>query len=186
MSVRAHERGHSDTQYCQNFSSDTRHWGQKMLDTRHSKFTQTLDTQLQKDVFQIICNIFWTLEINCHCNMVAAQYCFLVKKIWLCCRILNLQDCPKRISPARSVYKASANKNASLVFAFQTPQHFTHFGWTFAVNFFSGVYHPQDVRDEKVSLTLAHWKHGEIPSCFPCSQCARAKLTFPSRMSWGW
>ncbi len=24
--------------------------------------------------------------------------------------------------------KASANKNAILVFAFQTPQHFTHFG----------------------------------------------------------
>ncbi len=47
---RAHERGYSDTRHCQNFSSDTRHWGQKMLDTRHSKFTPTLNTQLQKDV----------------------------------------------------------------------------------------------------------------------------------------
>ena len=26
---------------------------------------------------------------------------------------------------------------------------------------FSSVYHPQDVRDEKVSSALAHWKHGE-------------------------
>ncbi len=31
-----------------------------------------------------------------------------------------------------------------------------------AVEFFSGVYHPQDVRDEKVGLTLAHWEHGEM------------------------
>ncbi len=141
------------------------------------------------------------------------------------------------------VYKASANKNAILVSAFQTPQHFTHFGWTFAVEFFSRVYHPQDVRDEKPSpSTLGTWRnenpgsvvipsipwkfHGidgitaefrrnpdwmslwqnsdensvrnpsrfrrfrrssvAILSRFPCSQCARAKLTFPSRMSWGW
>ena len=39
----------------------------------------------------------------CHCILAAAQYCSLIKKIWLCCRILNPQDCPKRISPARSV-----------------------------------------------------------------------------------
>ena len=38
--------------------------------------------------------------------------------------------------------KASANKNAILVFAFQTPQHFTYFGWTFVVQCFSRVYHP--------------------------------------------
>ncbi len=35
--------------------------------------------------------------------------------------------------------KASANKNAILVFAFQTSQHFTYFKWTFAVDLFSGV-----------------------------------------------
>ncbi len=58
--------------------------------------------------------------------------------------------------------KASANKNAILVFAFQTPQHFTYFGWPFAVKFFSRVYHPQDVRDEKVSSALEHWEHEEI------------------------
>ncbi len=33
--------------------------------------------------------------------------------------------------------KASANKNAIGVFAIQTPQHFTYFGWTFAAEFFS-------------------------------------------------
>ncbi len=32
----------------------------------------------------------------------------------------------------------------------------------FRGHFFSGVYHLQDVRDEKVSLTLAHSEHGEI------------------------
>ncbi len=47
---------------------------------------------------QIIGNLFWTLEANCHCILVAAQYCSLIKEIWLYCRILNLQDCPKRIS----------------------------------------------------------------------------------------
>ncbi len=134
--------------------------------------------------------------------------------------------------------KTSANKNAILVIAFQTPPHFTHFGWTFAVEFFPTVYHPQDVRDGKVSSALAHWEHGKrdrittelrrisdgffarvlsgwhsvgIPSEFrrdsidsmdfpwnrrnhngtrvfisPCSQCARVKLTFSSRTSWGW
>ena len=41
--------------------------------------------------------------VYCHCILVVAQYCFLIKKIWLYCGILNLQDCPKRISPARSV-----------------------------------------------------------------------------------
>ncbi len=39
----------------------------------------------------------------CPCILAAAQYCFLIKRIWLYCRILNIQDCPKRISPARSV-----------------------------------------------------------------------------------
>ncbi len=29
-------------------------------------------------------------------------------------------------------------------------------------NFFSGVYHPKDVPDEKSSLALAHWEHGNI------------------------
>ncbi len=47
--ARAHKRGYSDTRHCQNFSSDTRHWGQKMPDTRLSKFTPTPDTQLYKD-----------------------------------------------------------------------------------------------------------------------------------------
>ena len=50
---------------------------------------------------------------------------------------------------AEATYKTSANKNAIFVFAFQTPQHFTYFGWTFTAKFFSGVYHLQDVRDEK-------------------------------------
>ncbi len=45
-----------------------------------------------------------------------------------------------------SAVKALANKNAILAFAFQTPQNFTYFEWTFAVEFFSGVYHPQDSR----------------------------------------
>ena len=31
----------------------------------------------------------------------------------------------------------------------QISQHFTYFRWTFAVDFSSGVYHPQDVPDEK-------------------------------------
>ncbi len=44
LALRAHERGYSDTRHCQNFSSDIQHWGQKMPDTRHSKFTTTLDT----------------------------------------------------------------------------------------------------------------------------------------------
>ncbi len=48
---------------------------------------------------QIIGNlhVFWTLEVNCHCILVAAQYCFLIKKIWLYCSILNLHDCPEMI-----------------------------------------------------------------------------------------
>ncbi len=29
---------------------------------------------------QIICNLFWTLEVNCHWILVTAQYCFLIKK----------------------------------------------------------------------------------------------------------
>ena len=47
---RAHERGYPNTRHCQNFSSHTRHWGQKMPDTRQSKFTPTLDVQLKKCV----------------------------------------------------------------------------------------------------------------------------------------
>ena len=31
----------------------------------------------------------------------------------------------------------------------------------------SGVYQTQDVRDEKVSLTLAHWEHGEMKTLIP-------------------
>ena len=64
-------------------------------------------------------------------------------------------------------WKASENKNAILVFAFQTPPHFTHFGWTFAVEFVFSVYHPQDVRDEKFnSSALAHWEHGKRDGFF--------------------
>ena len=44
---------------------------------------------------------FWTLDINCHHIQAAALYWSLIK-ISLYCRILNIQDCPKRISPARS------------------------------------------------------------------------------------
>ena len=29
---------------------------------------------------QIIGNLFWTLEVNCHCILAAAQYCFQIKK----------------------------------------------------------------------------------------------------------
>ncbi len=65
------------------------------------------------------------------------------------------------------IHKASAIKNAILVFAFQTPQHFTYFGCTFGVEFFSGVYYPQDVRYEKVRSALAHWEHGEIETLNP-------------------
>ena len=36
---------------------------------------------------------------------------------------------------------------------------------------FSGVYHPQDVRDEKVSLALAHWEHGEMKTLVPSKIC---------------
>ena len=67
------------------------------------------------------------------------------------------------------------------------------------VNFFPGVYHPQDVGDEKVSSALAHWEHVEIKTLVPSkicwihgismelkeSQCARAELTFSSRTYWG-
>ena len=48
--------------------------------------------------------------------------------------------------------KASLNKIKIRVFFIWTPQHFTYFGWTFAVEFFSGVYHPQDPQEEKVHL----------------------------------
>ena len=141
--------------------------------------------------------------------------------------------------------KASANKIKTLKILIQTAQHLTYLGWTYAPDFFSALYHPQDARDEKVSSALVHWEHGEmktlvplwfrrfhgnsmesmgittefrrnpdgmspwqnsdeksvgnpsrfrqfrrdsvvIPSRFPCSQCARAKLTFSSRASWGW
>ncbi len=47
-----------------------------------------------------------------------------------------------------------------LVFLIWTPQHFTYFGWTFAVKFFSGVYHPRDSQDEKVSSVLSQGELG--------------------------
>ena len=53
------------------------------------------------------------------------------------------------------IFKALANKIAILVIAIQTPQHFMYFRWTFAVEFFSGVYHPQDTRDEKFSSVIS-------------------------------
>ncbi len=31
----------------------------------------------------------------------------------------------------------------------------------------SEVYHPRDIRDEKVNLALAHWEHGEIKTPVP-------------------
>ncbi len=69
-------------------------------------------------------------------------------------------------------------------------------------------FHPQDIRDEKVSSALAHWEHGEcsgianqsIPQIFhgsngflaeleffisPRSQCSRAELTFFDSGVWG-
>ena len=42
--------------------------------------------------------------------------------------------------------KASANKIKILVFFIWTPQYFMYFGWTFAVEFFSGVYRSQNTR----------------------------------------
>ncbi len=61
----------------------------------------------------------------------------------------------------KNIYKALANKIAILEFAIQTPQHLTYLRWTFATEYFSALYHPHDTRDEKVSLALAHWKHGK-------------------------
>ncbi len=61
---RAHERGYSDTRYCQNFSPDTRHWGQIKPDTRHSKFTPPLDTQLQRDIYPDTRHSTWTGYAN--------------------------------------------------------------------------------------------------------------------------
>ncbi len=58
--------------------------------------------------------------------------------------------------------KASANKIKILVSLIWIPNHLTYFRWTLAIELFSGVYHPKDVRDEKVSSSLAHWEHGEI------------------------
>ncbi len=56
--------------------------------------------------------------------------------------------------------KASANKNAILVFAFQTT-NILHASDELSGSIFSGVYHTQDIQDEKVSLTLAHWGLGD-------------------------
>ena len=67
----------------------------------------------------------------------------------------------------QEINKASANKIKILIFFIQTPQHITYFGRTFAVEFFSGVYHTQDTRDEKGSLVLPHGEHGEIEPLDP-------------------
>ena len=48
--------------------------------------------------------------------------------------------------------KASANKIKTLKILIQTSQHLTYLGWTYAPDFFSALYHPQDARDEKVRL----------------------------------
>ncbi len=53
--------------------------------------------------------------------------------------------------------KASANKIKILVLFIWTPQHFTYLGWTFAVESFSGVYHPQDTQN-----------NGKVKSVLPC------------------
>ena len=55
---------------------------------------------------------------------------------------------PKGAIKKELTRKASANKIKILVFLIWTPQHFRYFGWTFAVEFFAGVYHPQDTWDE--------------------------------------
>ena len=39
------------------------------------------------------------------------------------------------------------------------------------VDFFFALYHPQDVQDEKVSLALAPWEHGEIKTLGPSKIC---------------
>ena len=48
----AHERGYSYTRHCQNFSSDTRHWGQNYPPPDIQYLPQHSDTQLHKDVIQ--------------------------------------------------------------------------------------------------------------------------------------
>ncbi len=48
--------------------------------------------------------------------------------------------------------EALANKIKILVSLIWTPQHFTYFGWTFAVEFFSGVYHPQNTRSTRCKM----------------------------------
>ncbi len=78
-----------------------------------------------------------------------------------------------------STRKALENKNAILIFAFQTPPHFTHFGWTFAVEFFSSVYHPQDVRDQKVS-SARNGIEMEL------TESRRISDGFFVRVLWGW
>ncbi len=49
------------------------------------------------------CSTSWSIghHIGNHCNG-GSTVLLSEKKIWLYCRILNIQDCPKRISPARS------------------------------------------------------------------------------------
>ncbi len=80
---------------------------------------------------------------------------FFVKE--LCCHKINMNTKEKYI--IRSILKASANKNAILL-SFQTPIHFTYFGWTFVVKFFSWSLLPP--RSPQWNLTVkAHLKYVE-------------------------
>ena len=58
----------------------------------------------------------------------------------------------------KSGIKAAANKIEILV---NTPTFYV-LRMNFRGRIFSGVYQPQDTRDEKVSSVLPHWEHGEI------------------------
>ncbi len=80
--------------------------------------------------FHTLVNIsypFWTLLIDCHYMQAAALYWFLIKKIWLYWRILNLQDSPKQISPTRSDLKSRGGrvekKNSHLISYFFFSDH---------------------------------------------------------------
>ncbi len=66
-----------------------------------------------------------------------------------------------------TTHKVSANKIKIRIFFIWTAQHSTYFGWTFAVELFSGIYHPQDTLDERVSLVLRHGEHVEIEPLDP-------------------
>ncbi len=77
------------------------------------------------------------------------------------------------IEPEREVWagtgsmKALANKNAILIIAFQTPQHFTYFGWTVRVEFFPGV----DRESSYEVCKMLGWLKCKYENCLFICQC---------------